>query len=111
MPGVADDVVDTWVPILPVPALMEHLRENLPDLISATSASSGSTRPRRSSLGARLDEGAVPLDAVVAAILGRPPASLVEEFRALPVRPAAMAAWLSGNAARPFAETGTRRAR
>ena len=33
-------------------------------------------------------------------LLGRSPADLVAEFRALPVRPEVMEKWLSGNAAR-----------
>jgi hypothetical protein len=35
-------------------------------------------------------------------LLGRPPAEVVREFRALPVRPAVMEQWLHGNAARLF---------
>jgi predicted TIM-barrel fold metal-dependent hydrolase len=33
-------------------------------------------------------------------LLGRPPAAILEEFRALPVKPAVMERWLSGNAER-----------
>ena len=33
-------------------------------------------------------------------LLGRPPATIIEEFRALPIKPAVMERWLSGNAER-----------
>jgi predicted TIM-barrel fold metal-dependent hydrolase len=39
-------------------------------------------------------------------LLGRPPAAIVDEFRALPVKPAVMERWLSGNAERLFADLG-----
>ena len=37
-------------------------------------------------------------------LLGRPPADIVAEFRALPVKPAVMEKWLGGNAARLLGE-------
>jgi len=37
-------------------------------------------------------------------LLGRPPAEIVAEFRALPVKPAVMEKWLGGNAARLLGE-------
>ena len=41
-------------------------------------------------------------------LLGRPPAAILEEFRALPVKPAVMERWLSGNAERLLASSSTR---
>ena len=37
-------------------------------------------------------------------LLGRPPAEIVAEFRALPVKPAVMEKWLGVNAARLLGE-------
>jgi predicted TIM-barrel fold metal-dependent hydrolase len=41
-------------------------------------------------------------------LLGRPPAAILEEFRALPVKPAVMERWLSGNAERLLASSSSR---
>ena len=37
-------------------------------------------------------------------LLGRPPVTIIDEFRALPIKPAVMERWLSGNAERLLAE-------
>ena len=38
-------------------------------------------------------------------LLGRPPVAVLDEFRVLPVKPAVMEKWLSGNAERLLATT------
>ena len=83
-------VIDMWAPWLPVPDMMRHLSDNYPD--EPGTGWEPLLRFGQSTIADKVLFGSGSF------LLGRPPAELVAEFRALPVKPAVMERWLCRNA-------------
>jgi len=64
----ADGVIDMWAPILPVPEMMAHLRDNFPDLMLGYLRVFWKQQPTQEAVRARVESAAQPLDHVMAAI-------------------------------------------
>lgn len=64
----ANAAIDMWAPILPVPEMMTHLRDNFPDLMLGYLRVFWKQQPTQESVRARVEAAAQPLDRVMAAI-------------------------------------------
>jgi predicted TIM-barrel fold metal-dependent hydrolase len=64
----ANAAIDMWAPILPVPEVMAHLRDNFPDLMLGYLRVFWKQQPTQEAVRARVEAAAQPLDAVMAAI-------------------------------------------
>jgi predicted TIM-barrel fold metal-dependent hydrolase len=64
----APRAIDMWAPILPVPELMAHLRENFPDLMLGYLRVFWKREPTQESLRAHVASAGQPLERVMAAI-------------------------------------------
>jgi predicted TIM-barrel fold metal-dependent hydrolase len=60
--------IDMWAPILPVPEVMAHLRDNFPDLMLGYLRVFWKQQPTQEAVRARVEAAAQPLDRVMAAI-------------------------------------------
>ena len=64
----ANAAIDMWAPILPVPEMMVHLRDNFPDLMLGYLRVFWKQQPTQEAVRARVAAAAQPLDGVMAAI-------------------------------------------
>ena len=64
----ANTAIDMWAPILPVPEVMAHLRDNFPDLMLGYLRVFWKQQPTQEAVRARVEAAAQPLDRVMAAI-------------------------------------------
>jgi len=64
----ANAAIDMWAPILPVPEVMAHLRDNFPDLMLGYLRVFWKQQPTQEAVRARVESAAQPLDRVMAAI-------------------------------------------
>jgi hypothetical protein len=64
----ANAAIDMWAPILPVPEMMAHLRDNFPDLMLGYLRVFWKQQPTQEAVRARAESAAQPLDRVMAAI-------------------------------------------
>jgi uncharacterized protein len=64
----ANAAIDMWAPILPVPEVMAHLRDNFPDLMLGYLRVFWKQQPTQEAVRARVESAAQPLDHVMAAI-------------------------------------------
>ncbi len=64
----ANAAIDMWAPILPVPEVMAHLRDNFPDLMLGYLRVFWKQQPTQEAVRARVEAAAQPLDRVMAAI-------------------------------------------
>lgn len=64
----ANAVIDMWAPILPVPEVMAHLRDNFPDLMLGYLRVFWKQQPTQEAVRARVESAAQPLEHVMAAI-------------------------------------------
>ena len=64
----ANAAIDMWAPILPVPEVMAHLRDNFPNLMLGYLRVFWKQQPTQEAVRARVEAAAQPLDRVMAAI-------------------------------------------
>ena len=64
----ANAAIDMWAPILPVPEMMAHLRDNFPDLMLGYLRVFWKQQPTQEAVRARVEAAAQPLEHVMAAI-------------------------------------------